>query len=189
MYQYVSLIAGKTNKLIHCNSDFHVLTIIRKHYCLMIVKTWKMWNSELQKISLLVFAAINYTYCSAFLHRALFSSNVLLGEIIYIYLSLSVYLSTYLSIYLSMCVCVRVCVCVYYKTNEDIYFTSVLALYNEHIYIYIYIYIYINIYIERYTIYLYIHIWKQICFTISALRIGSLTMIYIIYISYIYINM
>ena len=46
-----------------------------------------------------------------------------------------------------MCVCVRVCVCVYYKTNEDIYFTSVLALYNEHIYIYIYIYI--HKYIER----------------------------------------
>ena len=163
MYQYVSLIAGKTNKLIHCNSDFHVLTIIRKHYCLMIVKTWKMWNSELQKISLLVFAAINYTYCSAFLHRALFSSNALLGEIIYIYLSLSVYLSIYLSIFLSMCVCV--CVCVYYKTNEDIYFTSVLALYNEHIYIYIHI----NIYIERYILYICIYIYENKFASLSPL--------------------
>ena len=183
MYQYVSLIAGKTNKLIHCNSDFHVLTIIRKHYCLMIVKTWKMWNSELQKISLLVFAAINYTYCSAFLLRALFSSNALLGEIIYIYLSLSVYLSTYLSIFLCVCVCACVCIIKQMKT----FISPLCLLYIMNIYIYIYTYIYINIYIERYTIYLYIHIWKQICFTISALRIGSLTMIYIIYISYIYI--
>ena len=35
--QYIQLIAGKTNKLICCNSEFHIFTIILK-----------VWNSELQ---------------------------------------------------------------------------------------------------------------------------------------------
>ena len=50
----------------------------------------KLRVAKLQYISLLVFPAINYIYCSAFLHRALFSCNTLL-ECIYIYIYIYIY--------------------------------------------------------------------------------------------------
>ena len=70
------------------NIFFNVKTEI-KYYCLMIAKTL---NSELQQINLLLFPAINYIYCSVFLHRALFSCNTLLEEIVCIYIYIYIYI-------------------------------------------------------------------------------------------------